>query len=96
MNAYEGLFIIKPDLKEEDAKNTYKAISETVTKNGGTIAKEEVWGKRLLAYPVKKFKEGGMPTETVPTASLPVTTPAVGRFATSRGSHTCGCHSVFG
>lgn len=58
MNSYEGLFIIKPDLKEEDAKNTYKAISDTVTKNGGTIAKEEVWGKRLLAYPVRKFKEG--------------------------------------
>lgn len=58
MNAYEGLFVIKPDLKEEDAKNTYKAISDAVTKNGGAIVKEEIWGKRLLAYPVKKFKEG--------------------------------------
>ena len=58
MNDYEGLFLIKPDLKEEDAKNTYKMISDTVTKNGGTIAKEEIWGKRLLAYPVKKFKDG--------------------------------------
>lgn len=58
MEAYEGLFIIKPDLKEEETKSAYKAISDTVTKNGGTIDKEEIWGKRLLAYPVKKFKEG--------------------------------------
>lgn len=58
MNKYEGLFIIRPDLKEEDAKNLCKAIGETVTKNGGTINKEEAWGRRLLAYPVKKYKEG--------------------------------------
>ena len=58
MNNYEGLFIIKPDLKEEDAKNLCKSIVEIVTKNGGTIKKEEVWGRRLLAYPVNKVKEG--------------------------------------
>ncbi len=58
MNAYEGLFIIKPDLKEEDAKNTCKIIRDTVIKNGGAIAKAQIWGKRLLAYPVEKFKEG--------------------------------------
>jgi len=58
MNNYEGLFIIKPDLKEEDAKNVCKVISDSVGKNGGSIKKEEVWGKRQLAYPVKKFKEG--------------------------------------
>ena len=55
---YEGLFIIKPDIKEEDTKNIYKAISDSVTKNGGNINKEDVWGKKQLAYPVKKFKEG--------------------------------------
>lgn len=58
MNNYDGLFIIKPDLKEEDAKNVYKMISETVVKNGGSVKKEDVWGRRLLAYPVNKFKEG--------------------------------------
>jgi len=58
MNNYEGLFIVKPDLKEEDAKNVFKVISDIVTKNTGTITKEEVWGKRQLAYPVKKVKDG--------------------------------------
>lgn len=57
-NNYEGIFIIKPDLKEEDVKNVFKSINESVTKNGGLVKKEESWGKRQLAYPVKKFKEG--------------------------------------
>ena len=56
MNNYEGIFIIKPDLKEEDVKNVFKSVSDAVTKNGGNIKKEESWGKRQLVYPVKKFK----------------------------------------
>jgi small subunit ribosomal protein S6 len=58
MNNYEILFIIKPELKEEDVKNVTKAIVDSVTKNGGTIKKEENWGKKQLVYPVKKAKEG--------------------------------------
>ena len=58
MNNYEGLFIIKPELKEEDTKNVIKSISDAITKGGGAIKKEENWGKKQLAYPVKKSKEG--------------------------------------
>ncbi len=58
MNNYEILFIIKPDLKEEDVKNVTKAITDSVAKNGGTIKKEENWGKKQLVYPVNKAKEG--------------------------------------
>lgn len=57
MENYEGLFIIKPDIKEEDVKNIFKTIGDSVAKNGGSVKKEEVWGKKQLAYPVKKFKE---------------------------------------
>lgn len=58
MENYEGILIVKPDIKEEDVKNVFKSINDNVVKNGGTIKKEEIWGKRQLAYPVKKFKEG--------------------------------------
>lgn len=58
MNNYDGLFIIKPDLKEEDVKVVFKAVTDAITKNGGEIKKEESWGKRQLVYPVKKHKEG--------------------------------------
>ena len=36
---YEGLFIITPNIKEEDVKNVYKVISDNVTKNSGSIKK---------------------------------------------------------
>jgi len=54
---YEGLFIIKPEITEELVKNVYKVISDSVAKNGGSIIKEDIWGKRQLAYPVKKCKD---------------------------------------
>jgi len=57
MNNYEGIFIINPGIKEEDVKNVFKAICDMVTKNGGSVKKEEPWGKRQLAYPISKFKE---------------------------------------
>ena len=58
MENYEGIFIVKPEIKDEDVKNVFKSISESVTKHGGAVKKEEPWGKRPLAYPVKKAKEG--------------------------------------
>lgn len=57
MNNYEGIFLVKPEIKEEDVKNIFKAINDMVTKNGGNIKKEEPWGKRPLSYPVNKLKE---------------------------------------
>lgn len=57
-NNYEGVFIVKPDLTEEDAKGVFKAIGDSITKNSGSVKKDEVWGKRPLAYAVKKYKEG--------------------------------------
>ena len=58
MENYEGIFIIKPEIKEEEVKNIYKTISDSVAKTGGSIKKEDIWGKKALAYPVKKCKEG--------------------------------------
>lgn len=58
MNDYEGLFIMNPDLKEEGLKEAFKSICDCITKNGGSIKKEEDWGKRQLAYSIKRFKEG--------------------------------------
>jgi len=58
MNNYEGLFIIKSNLQEEDLKNVYKSISDAIGKNSGSVNKEEAWGKRQMAYPVKKARDG--------------------------------------
>jgi small subunit ribosomal protein S6 len=57
MNSYEGVFIVRPDLKEDDVKNVFKAVNDAVIKHGGAIKKEENWGKKQLAYKVNKVKE---------------------------------------
>ena len=58
MNNYEGLFIMKPDLGEEQVKGVCKIIADSIVKGSGNVKKEEIWGKRPLAYPVKKYREG--------------------------------------
>lgn len=58
MDNYEGLFIVKSDLKDEEVKSVCKSIGDAIAKNGGSVKKEEEWGKRPLAYKVKKSAEG--------------------------------------
>ena len=57
MNNYEGIFILRPDIKEDDLKTACKIITDLVVKNGGNVKKEDAWGKRPLSYPINKFKE---------------------------------------
>ncbi len=58
MRNYEGVFIINPDLNPDAAKNVVTQVQETVTKNGGRIEGVQDWGKRKLAYKIKKKAEG--------------------------------------
>ena len=57
MAEYEALFIIDPE-KEKSIKEITSGIIDTITKNGGSVTKEENWGKQHMAYPVKKNPEG--------------------------------------
>jgi len=58
VNNYEGIFIIKSNLKEPELEGVYKAIADSLAKNKATLEKEEKWGKRDLTYRIKKFKDG--------------------------------------
>lgn len=55
---YECLLILKPDLSEEDVSGVTAMVTNQVTPNGGAIIEEDRWGKRRLAYTVKKQKYG--------------------------------------
>lgn len=57
MNSYEGIFILKADLNEEDLKGLVTLISEEIKKAGGTLGEVKSWGRRNLAYSIKKFTE---------------------------------------
>ncbi len=58
MKYYELLYIVQPTLAEEELKGIMSDIADRITKAGGEILKNEVWQKRSLAYPIKKFKQG--------------------------------------
>ena len=58
MQTYEVMYIIRPDLEEEEVKTNVEKFAEVVNTNGGIDTKAELMGKRRLAYEVKKFNEG--------------------------------------
>lgn len=58
MNKYELAVIVKPTLDEDALKAEFESVQELITKFGGTIEKVDEWGKRRLAYEIKKFNEG--------------------------------------
>ena len=58
MKNYEAIFIAKPTLSEELTKKLLSQIEGEIPKNGGSIENIENWGKKNLAYSVKKNKEG--------------------------------------
>ena len=58
MNKYECLYVIVPELNEEETKSVIEKFNGVITANGGMIENVDEWGKRRLAYPVKKFTDG--------------------------------------
>jgi small subunit ribosomal protein S6 len=58
MREYELMFIVHPDLDENAFNDVVKRISGWITDDGGEVAKTEVWGKRPLAYSIRKQREG--------------------------------------
>ncbi len=54
---YDLTYIIKGNLKEEEAKSVINKINNFISENG-EILSEKFWGKRGLAYPIEKLKQG--------------------------------------
>jgi len=52
------MFIVRPDLQEEDLDKLIEGFSGTVTSNGGEVKSVEKMGRRRLAYVVRKFQDG--------------------------------------
>lgn len=58
MRIYEELFIVRPDITEEEADHIVDQVKSVVTNAAGTIDKVDKWGVRKLAYRVEKRAEG--------------------------------------
>jgi small subunit ribosomal protein S6 len=58
MRNYELVCIVQPDLDETAFNETVDRVKGWVTDAGGTVDKVDVWGKRKLAYLIRKQREG--------------------------------------
>ena len=58
VNSYEVIFILDPALTEEGVEQEISAIREVVAKKGGEVLEVQKWGKKRLAYEVKKRRDG--------------------------------------
>ena len=58
MYPYETLMILDPRLNEEEVAALLTKVQETLKTLGGEVGKAESWGKRRLAYDMRKQREG--------------------------------------
>jgi len=58
MRDYELVAIISPELDEDEVSKIVDRVTESINSRGGAVEETKNWGKRKLAYPVKKFREG--------------------------------------
>lgn len=57
MRKYEIMYIIRTDIEEELVQSTIEKF-QSIINNGGEITKNNVMGKRKLAYEINKFRDG--------------------------------------
>jgi small subunit ribosomal protein S6 len=58
MRDYELVFIVRPDLDDNAFKDVVERVQSWITEAGGAVSKVDLWGKRKLAYSIRKQKEG--------------------------------------
>jgi len=56
--SYEVMFIVRPDVVDEELDKLVAGFESTVTTGGGVIKNSEKLGRRKLAYTVRKFNDG--------------------------------------
>jgi small subunit ribosomal protein S6 len=58
MNKYEALFVVAPNLGDEEVNATVDKVKGVIQNGGGTIDNIDDWGKRRLAYEINDLNEG--------------------------------------
>ena len=58
LKEYELVYILAPDISDEALEARINNVSQFITSKEGTVEEVDKWGKKKLAYPIKKFLEG--------------------------------------
>src|SRR5262245_15371950 len=55
---YETIYILRPDIDAESAERVGSRVAEVVGRESGRLTKVELWGRRRLAFDIKKHRRG--------------------------------------
>jgi small subunit ribosomal protein S6 len=55
---YEAIYVLRPDIDPDAAARVSNRVSEVLARENAKLIKVESWGRRKLAYPVRKFRRG--------------------------------------
>ncbi len=58
LREYELMYVLTPDLPEEAVAAATERVSALITNRGGEVTKVDNWGRRRLAYPIRKHLDG--------------------------------------
>lgn len=58
MREYELVFIVHPEVDEDDFTAVVERVEELIKRYDGKVVEQKIWGLRKLAYPIKKLWEG--------------------------------------
>ena len=58
MRKYELVCIVQPELDETAFKGVVDRVSGWISEAGGSVDKVDVWGRRRMAYQIRKQREG--------------------------------------
>ncbi len=58
MRRYELMLVIRPDVPDDRSQAVIDRTTRQITATGGQIIKVAPWGRRRLAYPIDRFREG--------------------------------------
>jgi len=58
LSTYELMYIVSPEVEQEDLEAVVDRISQIITDGGGQVLHLESWGRKRLAYPIRRFREG--------------------------------------
>ena len=58
LHEYELVVVLNPEIPEEDMPGAIERVTGAVTTRGGTVDEVQPWGRRKLAYPIRRHLEG--------------------------------------
>src|SRR6187401_2153153 len=58
MRRYALMLVIRPDVPDDKSQAVIDRVTRQITAGGGQIIKVAPWGRRRLAYPIDRFREG--------------------------------------